>query len=136
MKSLTNIPLIMSSGGSGGGNSVTFPATATTWENQSATVLIFADGTTKDITDYSVASGQTFENVVGIRAYQFVDGFQFLRMTIDKGKILLCDIYKPKNTVVTNSPDTTPLPEESSYNYWFGFLEDTVISEIFIWASY
>lgn len=87
------------------------------------------------MTDYSVASGKTFEDVVGINHYGVgVDyNYYHLRMTIGKGKILTIwfegyiDSPKPQITI---PPNTTPTHYGNSINTWFGFLEDTTISAI------
>lgn len=117
----------------GGGYKVTFPATATNWDKQLGTQLIFADGTVKDITNYSVASGQTFENVVGINNYRTSANYYYLRMTIGKGKILIIRFIGYANRPIPEiviPPNTTSTYYGDSRYTWFGFLEDTVISAI------
>ena len=56
-----NALILPSRGGTSGGAgfSVTFPATATNWNNiDASSCLLLADGTTKPIVDYSTVSGQ------------------------------------------------------------------------------
>lgn len=55
----TEIPLAAGSSG-GNGFSITFPATATNWNNMYRGKIIQADGTIIDMLDYSKLSGKTF----------------------------------------------------------------------------
>lgn len=114
-----------------GGYKVTFPATAMNWNAQSGTSLIFADGTTKDVTNYFVTSSKTFENIVGMATNRVEGSFYYLRMSINKGKVLTIRVAGGElmaNTTIP--PNTTPTMFGNSTNTWFVFLEDTTISAI------
>ena len=84
-----------------------------------------------------MASGQTFENVVGINNYELNYSDYYLWMNISKGKILFIRLLSksesaeymvPKPYIITQGE--TPILIGKSMNVWFGFLEDTTISAI------
>ena len=114
-------------GSSGGGFSVSFPSTATNWNKQFDCVLLKADGTSLDITNYSVIAGQTISNVFAITS-PAVDAFYFLSMTINEGIVSYADPFL--NNVKTIGPGKTPVVFGNSVHCIFYFAADTIITSI------
>lgn len=123
---------VASGGGGGAGLKVTFPATATNWNQvKSSSVLYLADNTTKSIADYSSISGQTIENVIGIDCRANNNAY-VLRMTLSEGAIA-----STKNgtgtriqPTVTTAPGSTPVDYYAGSNMFWWPVADTVISSI------
>lgn len=114
-------------GSSGGGFSVTFPSTATNWNKQNSCMLLKADGTLLDITNYSVIAGQTISNVFAITSPN-VEAFYFLSMTINEGIVSYANPYL--YNVKTIGPGKTPVKFGSSLHCIFYFAADTIITSI------
>lgn len=114
-------------GSSGGGFSVTFPSTATNWNKQSHCMLLKADGTFLDITNYSVIAGKTISNVFAITSPS-VEVFYFLSMTISEGIVSFINPYL--HHVKTIGPGKTPVLFNNSVYVIFYFAADTVITSI------
>lgn len=90
------------------GFSVTFPATATNWNNiDASSCLLLADGTTKPIVDYSAISGQTIKNIIGINEYA-TSSFYVLKMSLSEGAIAQYAVGTQRPSYfVTAAPNTT-----------------------------
>ena len=83
---------VASGGGGGAGFSVTFPATATNWNNVSnGCGIVQADGTVVNMRDYSTLAGKTIPNVIEICICGV--GFYFPRMTVQTGKIMFTYVF-------------------------------------------
>ena len=121
---------VASGGGGGAGFSVTFPATATNWNNvdQKSAHIILADGTLKSVKDYSTIGGKTIENVAGILIKGY-DAIYILRMTLSDGRIAQCDVAS-NSIYVTTAPNTTPTPYNFGRNMIWWPVADTVNSAI------
>lgn len=119
-------------GGGTSGFSVTFPATATNWGQVSDIALLLSDGTTKPFVDYSVVSGQTIENVVGIRCTVH-DPYFILKMTLSKGEI--AQTYPGPSFVIITAPAASVTPYGAGNNGFWWPLSDTVISSIEIYNT-
>lgn len=115
---------------SGAGFKVTFPATAANWGEVQGASLLLSDGTRKPLLDYSNVSGQTIENVVGIRCVGTRD-YWVLKMTLSKGAIAQCTPPAlDGNYSITTAPNTTqPYYDTGTTTFWWP-LADTVISSI------
>ena len=121
---------VKSGGGGGAGRKVTFPATATNWNDVDpmAANIILADGTLKSVKDYSTIGGKTIENVAGILIKGNVS-MSVLRMTLSEGRIIQCNV--PSGSVdVTIAPNTTPAYYGCGRDLIWWPLADTVISSI------
>ena len=123
---------VASGGGSGAGFKVTFPATATDWGFAEVFLLLLADGTIVNGTEYSVISAKTFDSVIGIKCYN--SSIYMLRMTLSTGAI--AQIKVPGSGVVdsmysiTNAHGTTATQfANGSGTFWWP-IADTVISSI------
>ena len=122
---------VASGGGGGAGFSVTFPATATNWNNANAADLLLSDGTVKSFLSYSEVSGKTIENVVGIHCVG-VPSFYVLTMTLSEGSLAQCKVGSQQlYTYRITTPNNTTV---AWYNgglttFWWP-LADTVISAI------
>lgn len=114
-------------GSSGGGFSVTFPSTATNWNKQYNCVLLKADGTSLDITNYSVIAGQTISNVFAFTSFD-VASYYFLSMDISEG--IVSFIHPSLNNLKFIAPCKTSTPFSSSRYVIFYFAADTVITSI------
>ena len=114
-------------GSSGGGFSVTFPSTATNWNKQHNCMLLKADGTLLDITNYSVIAGQTISNVFAITSSS-VEDYYFLSMNISEGIVSYVNPYL--HNVKTIGPGKTPVMFGHSANCIFYFAADTIITSI------
>lgn len=119
-------------GGGGAGFKVTFPSTATDWGFAEVFLLLLADGTMVNGTEYSVISAKTFDSVVGIKCYN--SSIYMLRMTLSTGAI--AQIRVPGSNVagskysITNAPGTTPtFFGDGTSTFWWP-VADTVISSI------
>ena len=114
-------------GSSGGGFSVTFPSTATNWNKQFDCVLLKADGTSLDITNYSVIAGQTISNVFAFTSFH-VESYYFLSMNISEGIVSFINpsLYNSKFI----APCKTITFYGSSQHYIFYFAADTIITSI------
>lgn len=128
-----NALILPSMGGTSGGAgfSVTFPATATNWVGvDSTSVLLLADGTTKSIADYSSISGQTIENVIGIRCFSNMDYF-VLKMTLSAGAIAQYQMNVGNYSyVITTPPNATVAAMAAGRQLIWWPIADTVISAI------
>ena len=121
---------VKSGGGGGAGRKVTFPATATNWNDVDpmAANIILADGTLKSVKDYSTIGGKTIENVAGILIKGYAS-MHVLRMTLSEGQIIQCDVAA--NYVdVTIAPNTTPTHYNLGRDLIWWPVADTVISSI------
>lgn len=114
-------------GSSGGGFSVTFPSTATNWDKQFNCILLKADGTFLDITNYSVIAGQTISNVFAITSSDVVS-FYFLSMTINEG--IVSYVTPSLHHVKIIGPGKTPIRLGNSVYCIFYFAADTIITSI------
>lgn len=113
-------------GGGGIGHKVTFPATATNWDNEGYSGLLMADGTVNLISDYSTLAGQTFEGVVGIKC-RGASPFLVLKMTLSSGTVAQTVFEDQTSLDITTSPNTTPVTGLPTF--WWP-LTDVVISSI------
>ena len=114
-------------GSSGGGFSVTFPSTATNWDKQSNCMLLKADGTFLNITNYSVIAGQTISNVFAITSSK-VDTFYFLSMNISEGIVSYIGPYLNHEKFI--APCKTRTLFGNSLHFIFYFAADTIITSI------
>ena len=123
---------VASGGGGGAGFKVTFPATATDWGFADVFLLLLADGTIVNGTEYSVISAKTFDSVVGIKCYN--SSIYMLRMTLSTGaiaqiKVVSSDVVGSMYSI-TNAPGTTPTSfSDGKVTFWWP-VADTVISSI------
>lgn len=125
----TEIPLAAGSSG-GNGFSITFPTTATNWNNMRYGKIIQADGTIVDMLDYSKLSGKTFSNVVAIKGIGTLS--YILKMVLLSGKII--NIYDTgefiSSWITTDGGSTyTGFMGNGSPMTWI-LLADTVLSSI------
>lgn len=125
---------VASGGGGGAGFNVTFPATATNWNQvyQEEANILLADGTLKSVKDYSTIGGKTIENVAGIQI-KSIDGNYVLRMTLSSGMIGQGAAGTGADfemLYVTTAPNATPTPFFTGQNTLWWPLADTVISAI------
>ena len=97
----------------------------------STSVLYLADNTTKSIADYSSISGQTIENVVGIRCQTTEDAY-VLRMTLSEGAIASTFVSTGDypHPTVTTAPGSTPVYYYAGNTLFWWPAADTVISAI------
>lgn len=114
-------------GSSGGGFSATFPSTATNWNEQYNCVLLKADGTILDITNYSVIAGQTISNVFAFTSFD-VASYYFLSMDISEGIVSLVNPTRYHEKFI--APCKTPTLYGSSTYVIFYFAADTIITSI------
>lgn len=114
-------------GSSGGGFSVTFPSTATNWNKQYNCMLLKADGTLLDITNYSVVAGKTISNVFAITSSS-VEEYYFLSMNISEGIVSYVSPYLYHAKFI--APCKTPTVYGSSTRFIFYFAADTIITSI------
>ena len=130
--SSVDVTVDVSGGGSEtqAGRSVTFPATATGWQNIIEAILILSDGTSVHFEDYSVVAGKTINNVIGIMAYCSTS-YKYLKFTLAIGTIIqlirsgpISDIYMAK------APGATMARMGSSVYDSFMPVEDVTISAI------
>ena len=124
----------VASGGGGDGFKITFPATATNWDqvDQENANILLADGTLKSVKDYSTIGGKTIENVAGIQIKSLY-GSYVLRMTLSSGMIgqgsagTVLDYTRLR---VTTAPNATPTPYSAGRELLWWPIADTVISKI------
>ena len=122
---------VASGGGGGAGYKVTFPATATNWNFVSSADLLISDGSVINFTSYSMVSGQTIENVVGINCIGTDSAF-ILSITLSGGSVAQYTTGTDPLTsyMITISPDPTfPSYYGGRTTFWWP-LADTVISKI------
>ena len=114
----------------GAGFKVTFPATATAWENVATGAIIQADGTVIDIKDYSTVAGKTVPNVVEICCRGGHD-FYMLRITVQTGKIMTTqfDPNMAYATIAVDGKSSKTYMGNGSMARWIP-IADTVISAI------
>ena len=120
---------VASGGGDGAGFKVTFPATATAWENINAGAIIQADGTSVSINDYSTLAGKTIPNVIEICICGL--GYYYPCMTVQTGKIMITYV-SPSSVLTSTAVDgesTEVYMSDGSTSRWIP-LADTVISAI------
>ena len=113
----------------GTGFSVTFPATATNWNQINSAGIIQVDGTVVSMEDYSTLAGKTIPNVLEICVWGF--RYYFLHMTVQTGKIMLTyitDMGVSASTIVDGESSNTYMGN-GSLARWIP-LADTVISSI------
>ena len=123
---------VASGGGGGAGFKVTFPATATNWEqaSQGEADIFLADGTIKSVKYYSTIGGKTIENVAGIRV-NTSEPFCIFRMTLSAGGIAQFSVSVGTSSyVVTTAPNTTTARHELGRSMLWWPVADTVISSI------
>ena len=128
---------VASGGGGGAGFKVTFPATAANWDyvNTNAAYIFLADGTTKQVINYSTIGGKTIKNVAGILLHSS-DPFFVLRMTLSAGGIASFNFNVGANSyVVTTAPNATQTPYNAGRNSFWWPVADTVISAIEIYNT-
>ena len=114
-------------GSSGGGFSVTFPSTATNWNKQFNSILLKADGTSLDITNYSVIAGQTISNVFAITSPSVAE-YYFLSMNISEGIVSYVDPHLYHIKFI--APCKTSTAYGNSRGIIFYFAADTIITSI------
>ena len=122
---------VASGGGGGAGYKVTFPATATNWNFVSSADLLISDGSVINFTSYSMVSGQTIENVVGINCIGTDSAF-ILSITLSGGSVAQYTTGTDPLTsyMITISPNPTfPSYYGGRTTFWWP-LADTVISKI------
>ena len=128
-----DVTVNVSGGGGGGvGLKVTFPATATNWNvvDKNYAYILLADGTIKDVKDYSTIGGKTIENVAGIWIKNSEPRF-VLRMTLSTGGIAQFNLALDTiGYVVTTAPNTTPTYYNHGRDLFWWPVADTVISAI------
>ena len=113
----------------GAGFKVTFPATATNWNQVFAGGIIQADGTIVAMTNYSTLAGKTIPNVVAISCNG--RSYYHLRMTVQTGKIMLTqnDQGSVLVRIAVDGESTRTYMGNGSSSRWIP-LADTVISSI------
>ena len=126
---------VASGGGGGAGFKVTFPATATNWENIDSCAIIQADGTVINIKNYSTVAGKTIPNVIEI-CCQGAYGFYMLCITVQTGKIMMTYITPMSvfATIAVDGESSTTYMSNGSNARWIP-LVDTVISSIEMYST-
>lgn len=111
------------------GFSVTFPATATNWDNIESSAIVQADGTVINMKDYSTLAGKTIPNVVEICSWG--RAYYFLRMTVQTGKIMLTygTSYAVYASIAVDGESSGTFISNGSTARWVP-LADTVISAV------
>ena len=130
--SSVDVTVNVSGGGSEtqAGRSVTFPATATRWQNIVEAILILSDGTSVHFEDYSVVAGKTINNVICIMAYSAAS-YEYLKFTLAIGTILQLVRSSPVTEVyMAKAPGATMTRFGSSTYDRFMPMEDVTISAI------
>ena len=130
--SSVDVTVDVSGGGSEtqAGRSVTFPATATRWQNIAEAILILSDGTSVHFEDYSVVAGKTINNVICIIAYS-TRSYDYLKLTLAIGTIIqLARSSAFANVYMTKAPGATMTRFGSSTYDSFMPMEDVTISAI------
>lgn len=120
---------VASEGGGGAGFSVTFPATAKNWNKVTTGGIVQVDGTVVDMKDYSTLAGKTIPNVLEICVWG--EGYYFLRMTLQTGKIMFTyiDTMGVKTHTAADGESSITFMNNGAYARWIP-LADTVISAI------
>ena len=132
--SSVDVTVDVASGGGGGGGAgfkVTFPATAKNWDLVSRADLLISNGSVLQFTSYSMVSGKTIENVVGINCIGKDSAF-VLTITLSGGSVAQYTTGTDPltNYLVTISPNPTfPSYYGGRTTFWWP-LADTVISKI------
>lgn len=129
---VTAIGNIQTGGGGGAGFKVTFPATATDWNKANLCMVLLADGTYVNGTEYSFISGKTFDSVVGLKIYN--NETWMAKITLSAGAI--AQVKTVANSIdatyynITNAPGTTPTSFAGGNSTFWWPLTDVVISSI------
>ena len=131
---LSSVDVTVDVSGGGGetqaGRSVTFPATATRWQNIVEAILVLSDGTSVHFEDYSVVAGKTINNVICIMAYSVSD-YDYLKLTLAVGTIVQLERSGvASNVYMTKAPGVTMTKFGSSIHDSFMPAEDVTISAI------
>lgn len=113
------------------GHSVTFPATATNWEENASvnSFLLLADGTKKLMHDYSTIAGKTINDVAGIVVVDGQTGAYMCKMTLSSGTIAQA-IAGDFLSAITTAPNTTPTDAYAGLSTVWWPLTDITISAI------
>ena len=122
---------VASGGGGGAGFKVTFPATASNWNQLDVGGIVQADGTVIDMSNYSTLAGKTIPNVVEICCQSEVYNYYILFITVQTGKIMMTHLT-PMGVIARTAVDgeSTIRPmSNGSTSRWIP-LADTVISTI------
>lgn len=120
---------VASGGGGSAGFSMTFPATATNWNQIYAAGIVQVDGTVVNMIDYSTLAGKTIPNVFEICVSGI--GLWYPRMTVQTGKIMVANIdYKGVNITTAVDGESTIIHTTGSLSSRWIPLADTVISAI------
>ena len=130
--SSVDVTVNVSGGGSEtqAGRSVTFPATATRWQNIEEAILILSDGTSVHFEDYSVVAGKTINNVICIMAYSAAS-YNYLKLTLAIGTIIqLIRSGSATEVYMAKAPGATRTRIGSSVYDSFMPVEDVTISVI------
>lgn len=120
---------VASGGGGSAGFKLTFPATATNWNQIGDGFIVQVDGTATPMINYSTLAGKTIPNVAEIICVG--KGYYCLRMTVQSGKIIA--IHNMGSNVIAKiasdgESSYTPMSNGARMN-WIP-LADTVISAI------
>lgn len=120
-------------GGGGAGFKVTFPATATNWNQVSFFAVICANGTIVDGTTYSVIAGQTVEGVIALKCVN-IGSLWNLKITLDTGAIAsyvnVSSGVVATRLQIVNGPGVVSPPYGSASNGVWLPIADTTISAI------
>ena len=130
--SSVDVTVNVSGGGSEtqAGRSVTFPATATRWQNIVEAILVLSDGTSVHFEDYSVVAGKTINNVICITAYS-TGSYDYLKLTLAVGTIVQLERSGvASNVYMTKAPGATITQFGNSARDLFMPTEDVTISAI------
>ena len=120
------------SGGGGGGDgfSVTFPATASNWSKLYFGYIIQANGSVKNMSNYSTLAGKTIPNVVEICAVG-IGSYYLMSMRVQTGKIMITDVINTNvNTFIVADGGYSPIWTGNGVSMRWIPLADTVISSI------
>lgn len=128
---LGDSPLILAGGAKSPGFKVTFPATATNWNNINVeAALFFADGTQKSMSDYSYLAGSTFDGVVGI-CPKGASSQYMCQMSLSSGTLAQCNVAtQTLSYFVTTAPDSTEIILYGGFNTFWWPVTDIIISTI------
>lgn len=115
------------------GYKVTFPATATNWNQVLFFAVICANGTIVDGTTYSVIAGQTVEGVIALKCVN-ENSYWNLKITLDTGSIasyVNASIGAASTQLqIVNGPGVVSPPYGSAENGIWIPIADTTISAI------
>lgn len=131
---LNDKPIVLKgSGGGAPGYKITFPATATNWNQVSFFAVICANGIIVDGTTYSVIAGQTVEGVIALKCVN-KDSYWNLKITLDTGAIasyVNASIGAVETQLqIVNGPGVVSPPYGSAVNGIWLPIADTPISAI------